>query len=63
MPDSGLKLMRAASDNLLLAYECMMDTGELFSPEHELMVSQIERQLDNLLYLLGRDERNKNAQT
>lgn len=58
---TGLELMQSAFDNLLLAYESMMDTEELFSPAHEALVDRIEDQLDNLLYLLGRDARN--AQT
>lgn len=56
---SGLELMEQALASLLQAYESMMDTGELFSPAHELMVSRIEAQLDLLLHLLGRDYRTK----
>jgi len=57
--DSGLALMRSASSSLLQAYEVMMDTGELFSPDHEALVAEIEDRLDTLLYLLGRDARNE----
>lgn len=62
MARSGLELMREASIYLLLAYENMMDTGEVFSPQHEALVSKIEEHLDRLLHLLGRDYRNKNAE-
>lgn len=60
-PRTGLTLMRQSSALLLEAYEVMMDTGELFSLQHEALVDEIEDRVDTLLYLLGRDKRNQDA--